>query len=235
MFPQSRSIPFLVGAGVGIFVALWGASGVGKGSSDERQFLAGLAGLGAAIACAATAMLVISLENTLRQDWMSIDSLIHSKWIKENIADGRLSFYTAAILFGSRLFWQGARMSLPAAGAWQNAIFGVGLLTLAYAYARNESFPLLGVLSWSVFFVFGDWGLIEEFVIKQNARLPAMAFLRIVVVDVVILVSLGVVQYHLWSGYIASQLVVLVVLSLSLLLLFLASVVGLYAATHRGL
>lgn len=139
--------------------------------------------------------LVIGLVSAI---WSATHSHELREWIAAGIASGRLSFYVSATVFGFNLFKAAYDRKLSPAGGWQNCIFAAALLALGYGYNVGEPVPFLGLLSWSVFFLIGDWALIEQYVIDRKHILTLSHFLRIVVVNVVILTAWVLVMVHLW-------------------------------------
>ena len=130
--------------------------------------------------------------------WSAAHSDDFRVWVANGIASGRMSFYVSAMLFGFNLFKAAYDQRLSIAGGWQNAIFALALFALGYGYNLDEPVPFLGLLSWSVFFVIGDWALLEQYVIDRKQVLASSHFLRITAVNVLILTSWAVVMVNLW-------------------------------------
>lgn len=131
-------------------------------------------------------------------------SLIHASgfqvWVMDNISSGRLSFFVSAMLFGFNLAKAGYTQKVSTAAIWQNCIFALALLNLGYGYSLDQPVPYLGLLSWSIFFIIGDWTLIEYYVIDRKQMLGLFDYLRIIVVNLIVLFSWAVVMVNLWPS-----------------------------------
>jgi hypothetical protein len=207
--PVERILPLYLGMSAFFLAFLWARPLISwytqGGRPRTRQTL--LAGLGAANIVIALSALIVSLEHAtdLRE------------WVPANLASGRLMYFLSALAFGVQIFpklfrhtetWDSSagdsrsdRTRRPLdtwAAVLQTTIYGFGLSLLGICYNVAEDIPCLSLLSWAIFFVLDDWGLLEHFVVFRGNPLPVWHFLVVSVCNVLIAIALFVAGSELF-------------------------------------
>lgn len=234
--PSTATLPIFLGIATGFLLWIW--SSLGRKTDGDQEgvlFQYGLAGIGGAVAVVALTMVVQSiLSYKQTTNWFTEQIVTENKWVADNLANGRLSFYVSAIAYGVMLLWNGYRCQIAKIAIWQYLIYGGGLLALSYGYSFAQEIVYLGLLSWSIFFIIGDWAIIEHFVVQHGARLPYPHFIRIISLNTLILFSLTVVQIQVFtSELVLYNYAVQACLIAAVVTLWIISLVKLFPMTQR--